>query len=95
MANTRLGAWLNGSCKVLSMDGDELELGFFLPVHMQKVDTDCRTLVEEQAELLLNRPVKLKVRLIEKEQQTRRAPRGGHLAEAAKALGAVPVGKDD
>ncbi|MBI2764983.1 MAG: DNA polymerase III subunit gamma/tau [Chloroflexi bacterium] len=95
MANTRLGAWLNGSCKVLSMDGDELELGFFLPVHMQKVDTDCRTLVEEQAELLLNRPVKLKVRLIEKEQQSRRAPRGGHLAEAAKALGAVPVGKDD
>ncbi|MCK9518719.1 MAG: DNA polymerase III subunit gamma/tau [Dehalococcoidia bacterium] len=96
IANTRLGAWLNGSCKVLTIDEDSFELGFFRQVHMQKVDTDCRTLVEQQAEILLGRPVRLKVSLLEKEQQQskRSAPRTGHLAEAAKAMGAIPVGKD-
>lgn len=95
MANIRLGAWLNGSCKVLNMEGDTLELGFFMPMHMQKVDVDCRTLVEQQAEILLGRPVKLQVSLLEKDQQTARAPRHGHLVEAAKAIpGATPVGKD-
>ncbi|MBK6662784.1 MAG: DNA polymerase III subunit gamma/tau [Thermoflexaceae bacterium] len=94
MANPRLGAWLNGSCKVLAMDGDELELGFFMPVHMNKVDVDCRPLIEEQAEGLLHRPVKLKVRLVEKDEQPKKAPRGGHLARAAEALGATPVTKE-
>ncbi|MCC6388885.1 MAG: DNA polymerase III subunit gamma/tau [Dehalococcoidia bacterium] len=94
MANPRLGAWLNGSCRVIAMDGDELELGFFMPVHMQKVDNDCRPLIEEQAEGLLHRPVKLKVRLVEKEEQPRKMPRGGHLARAAEALGATPVTKE-
>jgi len=94
MANPRLGAWLNGSCRVVAMDGDELELGFFMPLHMQKVDNDCRPLIEEQAEGLLHRPVKLKVRLVEKEEQPRKMPRGGHLARAAEALGATPVTKE-
>ena len=94
LASTRLGAWLNGSCRVLAMDGEELELGFFNQMHMEKVDTEVRPLVEEQAAILLKRPVRLKVRLIEKEQAARRAPRSGHLAEAAVALGARPVGKE-
>ena len=97
MANARLGAWLNGSCRVLNMEGDTLELGFNMPVHMQKVDTDCRQLVEQQAEILLGRPVTLKVSLLDKEQQQQasRAPRKGHLVEAARAIpGAIPVGKE-
>lgn len=94
MVNARLAGWLNGSCKVLSMDGDELELGFFVAMHMQKVDTDCRSLVEQQAEIILKRPVRLAVRQIEKEQQAARAPKRGHLAEAARAIGATPVGKE-
>lgn len=94
MVNPRLAGWLNGSCKVLAMEGDELELGFFAPMHMQKVDTDCRSLVEQQAEIILGRPVRLRVRQIDKEQQAQRAPRGGHLAEAARAMGATPVGKE-
>jgi hypothetical protein len=94
MANMRLGAWLNGGWEVISMEGDVLELGFYRPVHMEKVDTDCRTLVEQQAEELLGRKVTLKVRLIEDKQQARR-PRSGHLVEVAKGIpGAVPVGKD-
>jgi DNA polymerase III subunit gamma/tau len=94
MINARLAGWLNGSCKVLAMDGDELELGFFAPMHMQKVDSDCRSLVEQQAEVILNRPVRLVVRLIDKDQQTQRAPKRGHLADAARAMGATPVGKE-
>ena len=96
IANTKLGAWLNGSCRVLQMEGDVLELGFFLPVHMQKVDTDCRQLVEQQAETILGRPVTLKVTLLDKDQQQAARPsRKGHLVEAARAIpGAVPVGKD-
>ncbi len=94
MANMRLGAWLNGSCEVISITDDELALGFFRTTHMQKVDTDCRTLVEQQAEEMLGRKVRLTVRLIEGGQQAKRPARSGHLAEAAKALGATPVGKD-
>jgi hypothetical protein len=63
-------------------------------MHMQKVANDFRSLVEEQAAQLLQRPVRLKVRQIERTAPARRAPRSGHLVEAARAIGAVPVGKD-
>jgi DNA polymerase III subunit gamma/tau len=94
-ANPILGAWLNGSCEVMSIGEEEFELGFFAPIHMQKVDKDCRTLVEQQAELMLGRPVRLEVRQIERSPQARRQPRGGHLVQAARAMGATPVGKED
>lgn len=95
LANPRLGAWLNGSCKVVAMDGGVLELGFWNKLHCDKVDHDVRPLVEEQAGLLLKTPVQLKVTLLEGTQDTgKRPPRSGHLAAAAKALGAVPVQKD-
>ena len=95
-ANTVLGAWLNGSCEVLAIGEAEVELGFYHPLHMQKVDKDCRTLVEQQAELLLGHPVHLKVRQVERAPQAaKRGPKGGHLVEAARALGATPVAKDD
>ena len=95
LSNPRLGAWLNGSCKVIAMDSGVLELGFWNKLHCDKVDHDVRPLVEEQASLLLKQPVQLKVTLLEGVQETgRRPPRSGHLAAAAKALGAVPVQKD-
>ncbi len=94
LANQRLAAWLNGSCRVVSLGDEELTLGFWNQMHLQKVETDVRTLVEQQAEALLNRPIKLKVELIERTKATARAPRSGHLAEAARSLGAIPVKKD-
>jgi DNA polymerase III subunit gamma/tau len=94
MVNARMGAWLNDSCEVRSLDGDEIELGFFFPMHMQKVDTDCRSLVEQQAEIILGRPVRLKVTLVERTPQAKPASKRGHLAEAARAIGATPVGKE-
>jgi len=94
-ANPTLGAWLNGSCEVTAIGEEEFELGFYAPIHMQKVDKDCRTLVEQQAELILGHKVHLKVRQIERTPQSRRQPRGGHLVQAARAIGATPVGKDE
>jgi len=93
--NVKIGAWLNGSCEVLAMDGEELELGFYHEMHMQKVANDFRSLVEEQATQLLQRPVRLKVRQIERTAPAKRATRPGHLVEAARAIGAVPVGKEE
>jgi len=94
LINPSLAMWLNGSFEVISMDGDVLELGFQRKMPMEKVDTACRAMVEEQASALLGRAVTLKVRLNEQSAAPKRETPRGHLAEAAKALGATPVGKD-
>ncbi len=95
VVNPRLAQWLNSPIEVISMDGEELELAFRRPLPMEKVDKDGRTLVEQQAEALLGRAVRLKVRLADGEDTgPRRETRRGHLAEAARAIGATPVGKE-
>jgi DNA polymerase III subunit gamma/tau len=95
MVSTSQAAWINGSCELLGMDDDTVRLGFYWPMHMQKVDVDCRELVEEQASGLLGRKVRIEVQLLDKKAPAgKKASKGGHLAEAAKALGATPIGKD-
>ena len=94
LVNVRLAGWLNGSCEVLSIGDEEFELGFARQMHMEKVDTDCRTLIEEQAHILLGRAMRMKVRLVDEDSQAKRAPKAGHLAAAARAMGATPVGKE-
>ena len=91
MTQPALAAWLNGSCEVLAMDGEELKLGFYHPIHMQKIANDGRTLVEQKAEELLKRPVTLAVERIERSAPASRPAKGGHLAEAAREMGAKPV----
>ena len=91
MSQPTLAAWLNGSCEVLAMDGDELKLGFYHPIHMEKIANDGRTLVEQKAEELLQRPVTLAVERIERRAPAARPARGGHLAAAAREMGARPV----
>ena len=94
MVNPSLAMWLNGSFEVVSMDGDVLELGFQRKMPMEKVDTACRPMVEEQASALLGRTVTLKVSPLDQPAAPKRAPAKGHLAEAARAIGATPVGKE-
>lgn len=94
MTNMKAAAWLNGSCEVVAIGEEELELGFYRKMHMEKVATDSRTLVEQQAEVLLGRPIHLKVSLLEKDARNERKPRSGHLAAAARAMGATPVEKE-
>ncbi len=91
MTQPALAAWLNGSCEVLAMDGEELKLGFYHPIHMQKIANDGRTLVEQKAEELLKRPITLAVERIERSAPASRPARGGHLAAAAREMGAKPV----
>jgi hypothetical protein len=94
MINPSLAMWLNGSFEVIELDGDVLHLGFQRKMPMDKVDTACRSMVEEQAAAILGRTVTLKVSLVEQASQPRRATPRGHLAEAARAIGATPVGKE-
>jgi len=97
MVNISKAAFINGSCEVVAISDDAVTLGFYWPMHMQKVDRDCRDLIEEQASALLGRPVRLSVELIERDSQSKTraaAARSGHLAAAARALGATPVRKD-
>jgi DNA polymerase-3 subunit gamma/tau len=92
-ANVRLGAKLNGSCEILSMAGDAVEIGFYFDFHRQQMETEGRALLEQQAESILGRPVRFVFKQIDRQPVQKRAARAGHLAEAAKAIGAVPVGK--
>ncbi len=96
MANVKVGAWLNGSCEVLSLGEDSFELGFFHDFHLEKVTTDGRAIIEQQAEIILGRPMRLEARRIDRDKASNapKRPRGGHLAEAAVALGATPVAKE-
>ena len=91
MTQPALAAWLNDSCQVLAMDGDELRLGFYHAIHLNKIENDGRTLVEQKAEELLKRPVTLVVERIERSAPASRPAKGGHLAAAARELGAKPV----
>lgn len=92
----KIAGMLNDSCEVVEMTGDVLELGFYYPFHMDMVANKGRALVEEQAGKILGRPVTLKVRQLERRQSASRpGPKGGHLAEAAKAMGATPVKKEN
>ncbi len=94
MINPTLAMWLNGSFEVLQMDADVLELGFQRKMPMEKVDSACRPMVEEQAAAILGRPITLKVTLMDGSVQPKREMPKGHLAEAARAMGATPIGKD-
>ncbi len=89
----KAGAWLNGSCEVVSKDGNILKLGFYKPFHMQKVESEGRTLIEQQASILLKRDVTLEVQIIPGEQP-RRVSQRGHLAKAALELGAKPISSE-
>jgi hypothetical protein len=95
MVNTRAAGWLNGSCRVLALAPGVLELGFWSKIHLENVDGAHRPLIQQQAEAILNGPVELRVTLIEEgPAPSARPARKGHLAEAARELGAVPVQKE-
>jgi hypothetical protein len=89
----RLAMWLGSRIEVLQMDGDIVELGFERPMPMEKVEAG-KAVVAAIASRILGRPVTIAVKLIEESSQPKRETRRGHLAEAARAMGATPVGKD-
>lgn len=94
LVDVKLGALLNGSCEVLAMNDDELELGFYHAFHMENVERHGRAVVEEQASSILGRPVRLKVRQIPRRTGAESRPQGGHLVDAALRHGATPIRKE-
>jgi len=95
IVNARLAMWLGAPCEILQMNGDILEIGFTRTLPMEKIANEGKEMVEEQASAILGRPVTLKLTHIDGTTQPKRETRRGHLAEAARAIGATPVGKDD
>ncbi|MEO8538473.1 MAG: DNA polymerase III subunit gamma/tau [bacterium] len=93
MENARLAMWLGAPYEILQMDGEVLELGFTRPLPLEKVSAG-KSVIEELASRILGRTVSVTVTLVEESTQPKRATPRGHLAEAAKALGATPIGKD-
>jgi DNA polymerase-3 subunit gamma/tau len=94
--DVRVAAKLNGSCEVVRIDESEIELGVYYQFHLEALEREGREILEQQAAAILGRPVRLKFTLVERKTQGPKASaRTGHLAETAKALGAVPVGKDE
>jgi len=89
----QLTALLNGSCEVKSLEGEALTLGFYHTFHLERIEKGpyARRL-EELLAAVLGRKVKVTY------VHSPRAPRpersmGGHLVQAARELGARPVGQ--
>ncbi len=89
LVSVQAGALLNGQCEVVKIEEDEVVLGFFLQALKSKLE-DFLPVVTDQATGILGRPVRVTLTMVSRSEPSRR-PKGGHLAEAAKALGATPV----
>ncbi len=94
-SDKQLSALLNASCEVKSLEGDVLTLGFYHTFHLERVEAGGYA--ARLGELLsqeLGRPVS-----VELVHSPRRPEPGkvksGHLAQAARELGAKPMGKGE
>jgi hypothetical protein len=98
--NPKAAAFVNGSCDVVAWETPRLTLGVY-DSHKFVVDKlmaqDSRQVIETAAAELLGSPVQLVCIVIERPPRERPAPaaepRGGHLVEAARQMGAQPIGK--
>lgn len=93
MVDVRVAAKLH-DCEVISMSEDAIDFGVYHQFHLDSLDREGRPLLEKQVEEMFGRPRALSFKLVERQKAKKAAPRSGHLAEAAKALGATPIGKD-
>ncbi len=94
--STQASGFLNGSCEVIRITDDAVELGFYHDFHMAQISSQFRPLVEDHASEILGRPVRLQVQRVDRvaPATNRSAVKSGHLSEAAKAMGGKLVGKD-
>ncbi|MEE8385422.1 MAG: hypothetical protein V3S01_05865, partial [Dehalococcoidia bacterium] len=94
-SDKQLSALLNASCEVKSQEGDVLTLGFYHTFHLERVEAGGYLgRLNELFSQALGRPV-----TIELAHSPRRPTpgkiKGGHLARAARELGAKPVQRQD
>ena len=88
----QLAALLNGSCEVKSLEGDVLTLGFYHTFHLERIENGpyARRL-EELFAVVVGKKVKV-VYVHSPRAPAQRQVRGGHLVQAARQLGAKPIG---
>jgi hypothetical protein len=85
-----IGALLNGSCEVISSEGDKVVLGFFHTFHLERVETGpYRGALEGAFSAALGRKVTIKFEHAPRERRAAgESPKSGHLVQAARELGA-------
>jgi len=90
-SDKQLAALLNASCEVKSLEGDVLTLGFYHTFHLERVEAG-RYLgrLNELFSQALGRPVTAEL-VHSPRRPTPGKIKGGHLARAARELGAKPV----
>jgi DNA polymerase-3 subunit gamma/tau len=89
----QLSALLNGSCEVLSIEGDDVVIGFYHTFHLERIERGSYGDALERAfSGELGRPVKIAYEHAPRERpESAAVKRGGHLVQAARELGARPV----
>jgi DNA polymerase III subunit gamma/tau len=88
----QLSGLLNGSCEVKSVDGDVVTLGFYHTFHLERIESGpYAQRLGELFSSVLGRPVNLAFEHAPRERVVS-SSRGGHLVQAARELGAQPIG---
>ncbi|MCI0832049.1 MAG: DNA polymerase III subunit gamma/tau [Chloroflexi bacterium] len=89
----QLSALLNGSCEVLSAEGDTVVLGFYHTFHLERVETGAyQEPLDELFSNALGRKVEVKYEHAPRDRGPEPPePKGGHLVKAAQELGARTV----
>jgi DNA polymerase III subunit gamma/tau len=92
-SDRQLSGLLNGSCEVKSVDGDVVTLGFYHTFHLERIESGpLAKRLEELFSSVLGRPVKLSFEHAPRERVASTSSKGGHLVQAARELGAQPIG---
>jgi len=89
----QLSGLLNGSCEVTSEEGDIVTLGFYHTFHLERIESGpYAKRLEELFSDILGRPVRIVFEHAPRERVARPTAKGGHLVDAARQLGARPIG---
>jgi DNA polymerase-3 subunit gamma/tau len=84
-----LDALLNGSCEVLSSEGDKVVLGFFHTFHLERAESGAtKKALEAAFSAAVGHEVTIKLEHAPRERPPAGERKGGHLVQAARELGA-------
>jgi DNA polymerase-3 subunit gamma/tau len=88
----QLSGLLNGSCEVKSEEGDVVTLGFYHTFHLERIESGpYAQRLEELFSSVLGRKVRVAFEHSPRERVSTPV-KGGHLVQAARELGARPIG---
>jgi len=89
----QLSGLLNGSCEVNSEEAEVVTLGFYHTFHLERIESGpYAKRLEELFSGVLGRTVRVAFEHSPRERIARPAAKGGHLVEAARQMGARPIG---